>query len=321
MAQFARADCRVVSVGEAMIEFAPLGDNLYRRGFAGDTLNSAWHMAALLGDKARVGFLSRVGSDPYSDAFVTFLEDSGLDASLIGRDPARTMGLYVIALDGAERSFTYWRDSSAARRLADDEAALDTAFADAGLIHTSGITLAVIGEAGRRNLIAALGRARAKGAVVSFDPNARLKLWPDPEAFRRACRDMLAVTDVALPSFDDEAAVWGDADPRATAARIGGLGVGEIVVKNGPGEVAIAFGGEVFTAPTPAAAQVRDTTGAGDSFNAGYLAARLAGGAPYEAATLGQEVARVVIGHTGALAPWEDLAAPRERVQRALTSR
>ena len=152
----------VVGIGEAMVEFAPLGDSLYRRGFAGDTLNTCWHIAQLLGESRRVGFLTRVGADPYSSQFLEFVESSGLDASRILRDPTLNIGLYVISLAGAERSFTYWRDTSAARRLADDRGALDEAIADAGLIHLSGITLAVVGETGRLNLLSGLtSRARA----------------------------------------------------------------------------------------------------------------------------------------------------------------
>ncbi len=310
----------VVGVGEAMVEFAAVGDGFYRRGFAGDTLNACWHMAALLGDKARVAFLTRVGTDPDSSAFVEFVEQSGLDMSLIGRDATRAIGLYVISLSGAERSFTYWRDASAARLLADDRDAIDAAFDDAGLIYASGITLAVLGETGRRNLIAALAAARGKGSVVAFDPNARLRLWPDADAFRRASRAMLAVTDIALPSFDDEAQVWGDSDPEATAVRIGALGVREIAVKNGARPVTLSIDGVVVYAPTPPAAEVRDTTGAGDSFNAGYLAGRIAGMAPLEACALGQRVARAVIGHYGALAARQDLADSAQSVQHAMTN-
>jgi 2-dehydro-3-deoxygluconokinase len=302
----------IVGIGEAMVEFAPVGDGLYRRGFAGDTLNTCWHMAQLLGDRRRVGYLTRVGADPYSLQFVEFGESSGLDARRILRDPTRNIGLYVISLAGAERSFTYWRETSAARRLANDRRALDEAIADVGLIHLSGITLAVIGEAGRRNLMAALEVARSRGSIVSFDPNVRLRLWPDAETLRRSTRAMMAVTDIALPSFDDEAQVWRDADPEATAARIGGYGVRETVVKNGAADVTIASGGDIRSIPTAAVSEIRDTTGAGDSFNAGYLAGRVVGMTALQSCE--QKVAGEVISHFGALAPKETLAAFRATV-------
>ena len=86
----------------------------------------------------------------------------------------RSIGLYVISLSGAERSFSYWRDSSAARRLADDPDELAAGISGGGLIHISGITLAIIGEVGRRNLLKALDAARSREALFlmtqMFDP-------------------------------------------------------------------------------------------------------------------------------------------------------
>jgi 2-dehydro-3-deoxygluconokinase len=228
----------VLGIGEAMVEFVPVGGETYRRGFAGDTLNTCWH-----------------------------LDD----------------------LDG-----------------------LIEATRDCGLLHVSGITLAVIGDTGRRHLIDALRQARRAGAVVSFDPNVRLRLWRDASELRAATQAMLEVVDIALPSFDDEAAVWGDADPEATLARLEAAGVPEIVVKNGAGEVVYAVAGRRGRLPTPEVTNLRDTTGAGDSFNAGYLAGRLVGLAPLESCRLGQQVAGEVIGHYGALAPREALAATRD---------
>ena len=304
----------IVGVGEAMIEFAAVGDDLYRRGFAGDTLNTCWHLAQLLGSQARVGYATRVGGDAFSQAFVDFLGVHGIDAAHVQRDAERVMGLYVISLAGAERSFSYWRDASAARRLADDPGRLAAAMATAALIHVSGITLAVIGAVGRRHLIAALAEARAAGAVVSFDPNVRLRLWADVAELKAASEAMFAATDIALPSFDDEALVWGDADPDATLARIAAFGVEEIAVKNGAGEVALRVQGRVERATTPPAAEIRDTTGAGDSFNAGYLAARFVGLEPLPACGMAQAVATQTIACFGALPPAESLGGIRDRL-------
>ena len=286
----------IVAVGEAMVEFAPAGAGLYARAFAGDALNTLWYLARL-GAPARL--LTRVGTDSLSDGFVAFLSESGIGAGAVSRDPERTMGLYLIELDGAERRFLYWRETSAARRLADDAGALDAGLAGATLLHVTGITLAIIGVEGRRNLVAALGRARENGAKVSFDPNLRRRLWPDDATAREAQAALYAVTDIALPSFDDEAALWGDATPEATAARLATLGVSEIVVKNGAGGAHVHGGGEVRAHSVEA----RDTTGAGDSFNAGYLAARLAGHTRLDACGFAHRLAGEVVRWPGALAP------------------
>lgn len=310
----------VLGIGEAMLEFAPVGGDLYRRGFAGDTLNTCWHMAQILGPHAQVGYFTRVGVDAFSDQLVDFIESSRMDARTILRDPERSLGLYLISLQGAERHFSYWRDSSAARCLADDVAALAEATQDSSLIHVSGITLAVIGDRGRRNLIDVLRQARSAGAVVSFDPNVRARLWQDRSELRLAMQAILEVVDIALPSFDDEAQLWGDVDPEATLTRLELAGVTEIVVKNGALDMSYSAAGRRGLAPTPEIRDVRDTTGAGDAFNAGYLAARLAGMDPLGSCGVGQAVAGKVIGHYGALAPTDALTAIRDSIDARATN-
>lgn len=294
---------RVLGIGEVMLEFASTGGDAYRRGFAGDSFNTCWHMSQLLGDQARIGYCTRVGVDVFSDQLVAFMASGGIDARHVSRDPERTLGLYVISLRGAERQFSFWRETSAARRLAHDPVALREATRDAGLIHISGITLAVVGELGRRHLLQALDEARQHGAVVSFDPNLRVSLWSDLADLRRATQAALEVADIVLPTFEDETQLWGDLTPEATLERLAHAGVEEAVVKNGAAELVYMAEGHRACLPTPPVANVLDTTGAGDAFNAGYLAARLLGSAPAQACRVGQVVAGEVIGHHGALAP------------------
>ena len=299
----------MVAVGEAMVELAPVGAGTYRRGYAGDTFNTAWHMAQALRGRAKVGFVTRVGVDRISEDFVGELADDGLDVAQIGRDPLRTMGLYLIELNGVERSFHYWRDTAAARGLAADPADLARAFAGVGLIHLSGITLAILPAADRDTLFAALALARRHGALVSFDPNIRPRLWSSMAEVRQTIPTMLALTDIALPSFDDEAAVWGDANPAATIARFAAAGVAEVAVKDGPGPVSFLSLGTIATLPTPSVDGIRDTTGAGDGFNAGYLAARLLGQSPRTAVQVGQGFSGEVIRHFGARLPKANVPA------------
>lgn len=294
---------KTVAIGEAMIEMAPVGNGHYRRGYAGDTFNTAWHMSQALGQRAQVGFVTRVGQDKVSDAFVAELAGDGLDVSTIGRDPDRSMGLYLIELDGVERSFHYWRKDSAARLLAEDPNWLEAALDGTSLIHLSGITVAILSANARMNLLKALKTARLKGARVSFDPNIRPNLWSSVDEVHTTIPRFLEATDIALPSFDDERAHWGDVSPDATIARFASTGVSEIVVKNGAGPMSALSEGNKFVVETPAVSGIRDTSGAGDAFNAGYLAARLIGCDPAAAVVQGQKVSAEVIRHFGARIP------------------
>jgi 2-dehydro-3-deoxygluconokinase len=149
---------------------------------------------------------------------------------------------------------------------------------------------------------------------VAFDPNIRLRLWPDRGQMTAALNRAHALADISLPGFDDEAAAFGDAAPQATAERIAALGAGEVVVKNGPAPALIRWGAGMAQVAPPPVPDARDTTGAGDSFNAGYLAARLRGDAPDQAAACGHALAAEVIRHPGALIPETALTPFRKRM-------
>jgi 2-dehydro-3-deoxygluconokinase len=300
---------RIVGIGEAMVELSPAGEGLYRLGFAGDTFNTVWHMAQLLGDRAAVGFCTRIGIDALSDRFAGELAGDGLDPAFVGRDEARHMGLYLIELSGTERSFQYWRGESAACSLADQPARLEESLAGTSLIHVSGITLAILAPPARKRLQQALGVARRAGARVSFDPNVRPILWPSLDEARAAILTMVGIADIVLPSFDDERLLWGDASPADTVRRYRDLGVAETTVKNGSGPVICAMPGEQQWLPTPPVAGIVDTTGAGDAFNAGYLAARCRGLGQSDAVAAGRAVSAEVLRSAGARAHRDTIRA------------
>ncbi|MDD7971910.1 sugar kinase [Roseinatronobacter alkalisoli] len=294
----------ILSIGEAMVELSQSDQAEYwRLGIAGDTLNTAWYLRRLLGEDWRVGYLSRVGEGRFSQRMLDFLTTEGIDATHVSRDPSREIGLYAISLDQGERSFSYWRDSSAAKALADDPARLHDALAGCKIAYLSGITIAILPPKARATLLDALKAARAAGTQVIFDPNLRPRLWDNTTTMRESVETTAALADLVLPSFDDEAAHFGDADMQTTINRYLTLGAGHVVVKNGGGPM--CFGGAHGTGDimdlipeTPV-----DTTSAGDSFNAGYLAAWLNGADCTTAIRAGHALSREVIGHRGALVP------------------
>lgn len=300
----------VLSIGEAMVELSraeAAGPDLWRMGFAGDTLNTAWYLRARLPADWQVDYLTRLGTDPFSPQMLAFLRQNGIGTRFIAADQGRSVGLYAIQLDAGERSFAYWRGQSAARELASDPALLDRAFAAADAVYLSGITLAIVPPAARADLIARLGTARAAGTLTAFDPNIRPKLWETPDAMRHWLTAAAAGASIVLPSFDDEATWFGDTDPSACAKRWAAAGAAEVVVKDGGGPITLLESGALCTLDVDPARPV-DSTGAGDSFNGGYLAARLQGRPPADAARYGHALALQVIARPGALVPFSDLA-------------
>ncbi|TPM25946.1 sugar kinase [Mesorhizobium sp. B2-3-4] len=297
----------IASIGECMLELSGQAGPNWRMGFAGDTFNTLWALHALSADRPAT-YVSAFGDDPFSQGQIAFFAENGIG---IGYSPVISgarPGLYAITLTGAERSFTYWRGDAAARQLASDPSALSKNLENQALVYFSGITLAILDATARGTLLAVVSKARAAGSTIAFDPNYRPRLWHSREEAQAAIIEALAVTDIALPTFPDEQMLFEDATPQATVERLGQR-VGEVVVKNGEAPALIARAGTLQQAAAVHVAAPADTTGAGDSFNGGYLAARLAGHDPLEAARRAHRVAAAVVQVRGALAPFETLRA------------
>ncbi len=304
----------IVSIGECMLELSGRGGEDWRMGFAGDTLNTLWALRALSDADDHATYVSAFGDDPFSRDQIAFFKDNGIG---IGQSPiiaGARPGLYAITLTGAERSFTYWRSDAAARQLASDPARLAKSLAGQSLAYFSGITLAILEPAARHVLFDALRAARKAGSTIAFDPNYRPRLWASPDLAKAALDEALSLCDIALPTFPDEQALYGDASPEVTADRLGKAGAPEIVVKNGELAALVCYGGVTQAVPAIHVANPVDTTGAGDSFNGSYLAARLAGCAPLDAAAKAHAVAAAVVQVRGALAPFENLRAAFAKV-------
>ena len=257
-----------LAIGECMIEMSGGQDNLWRMGFAGDTLNTLWYARAGL-DPADgpVGYFTALGDDAFSERMLAFLHQNGIETRLIRHIRGRRPGLYLIEQMAGDRHFSYWRDTSAARHLADDETALGEAMSQARLIYFSGITLAILGPEARTRLIALARAACAAGKIVAFDPNIRPALWKGSDAMHEVLTAAAAASTMVLPSFDDERRAFGDETPQATARRYHEAGAGEVVVKNGSAPFLVSSDGVATEIAVPSVAEVVDPTAAGDSFN------------------------------------------------------
>ncbi|WP_137155366.1 sugar kinase [Rhizobium sp. FKL33] len=298
---------RLLCIGECMIELASLGGDTFRKGFAGDTFNTAWYARAFLPGDWSVAYFTALGDDEASSDMEGFMQGAGIETGFIRRLPGLSPGLYMIHLKDGERSFSYWRSNSAAKRLADDDAALDAAISASDIVYFSGITLAILAPDARARLMTSVAKARAAGKLVAFDPNLRPRLWASLDEMRESITDGARVASLVLPGFDDEAVYFGDADVAATVARYRSLGVDTVLVKDGAKGATIATGDHQIHVPAAPVETVIDTTSAGDSFNGGYLARLAVGCAPEEAARFAARVAAEVIHHRGALIPRQTL--------------
>ena len=244
----------------------------------------------------------------------------GIGTELVLRCPGALPGLYMIQTDASgERRFSYWRDSAPARRLLalPEMSRVEATLLRHELIYLSGITLSLFDAAGRKRLFGILDHLRAQGGQVAFDTNFRPRGWPDRQAAVHAYGEILRRADTVLVSTEDHALLWGQTDTDRILSQLRAHGMRELVLKlSEPGCLVVASGGESVHVPALPCERVVDTTAAGDSFAAAFLAARAAGLDLRQAAESGHRLARAVIAHRGAIIPRdampERIAAPAQ---------
>ncbi|SHF88364.1 2-dehydro-3-deoxygluconokinase [Microbulbifer donghaiensis] len=310
---------RIAIIGECMLEMNL--DSDYRNhhdeprlaaglSFGGDTLNTALYMSRL---GAEVDYVTALGNDHLSDWMIRQWKAEGIGCDLVMRVENSTPGLYLIETDDSgERTFHYWRDRSPARRLLDNASVAHELFEklrEVQAIYLSGISLAIFSPYARECLFNFLAEYRRTGGKVIFDGNYRPRLWGSETLTRIAYEKVYSLTDIALPTLEDELALFGsEADDDSVAAdkiieRLQHWGVAEVVLKMGAdGCLVAARNSDPKLIPSHQVTPV-DTTAAGDSFNAGFLASKLAGDSLEQAAVEGHQLAAAVIQHRGAIIP------------------
>lgn len=292
---------QVACIGECMIELKQAEGGLFSRGYGGDTLNTSVYLARL---GVGVDYITALGDDPMSDEMVAGWSTEGIGISRVARLKGKLPGLYMIQTDAfGDRRFFHWRENAAARSLMDLPETHDIleSIATYDIIYLSAITLSIYSPQGRTKLMGALGSARKNGARIVFDTNFRARGWPDPDIARAVFGEAFAVSDIVLASPEDLLPLYPYESDEQLMARIP---CDEVVLKlTSPGSI-VRFGGVSHEVrPEPVTQPVVDTTAAGDSFSAAYIAARLAGAEPAEAAHAGHRLGGVVVCYPGAIIP------------------
>jgi 2-dehydro-3-deoxygluconokinase len=299
---------RIAIIGECMIELngAPFGT--MQQAYGGDSLNTAVYMARTAGQSVEIDYISALGTDAISDGMISRWQQEGINTDYVLRDLTRQPGLYLIQLDEqGERTFLYWRNQSAARYLVRHPAfaQVESHLKTVDMVYVSGISLAILPAEDRQQLVTLLGQLSRNGVEIAFDSNYRPTLWESADEARKCYKQILTFTDLALVTDDDEEALWGDTSSQDTLHRLRNNGVKHVVLKQGAKGCLFTD----FTTDTPELITttpintVIDTTSAGDSFNAGFLAGYLTNKTSRESALQGHQLAGTVIQHKGAIIP------------------
>ena len=274
----------IVTIGETMVLLygedttAPLrfGERL-KLDFAGADSNFAIAMSRL---GYRSAWISRLGDEPLGDLVLNAIAREGVDVSQVIRDPTRNTGLYLKHHDatGVTR-IQYYRRGSAASNLQPDDLSPDH-FRDARLVHLNGMTFA-LSESCARTMRRAVELTLDSGAMISLDLNLRLQLW-SIESAREAIGPVIQKSSAIFGTEEEFLDYFGVSDIDEALGAAVALGPRIAAAKMGPDGAVALVDGLRFAHGGYNAPAVVDVVGAGDGFDAGFLASYLRGLSPYE---------------------------------------
>jgi len=274
----------IVTIGETMVLLygedttAPLrfGERL-NLDFAGADSNFAIAMSRL---GYRSAWISRLGDEPLGDLVLNAIAQEGVDVSRVIRDPTRNTGLYLKHHDatGVTR-IQYYRRGSAASNMQPDDLSLDH-FRDTRLVHLNGMTFA-LSESCAGTMRRAVELGLSCGAMISLDLNLRLQLW-SIESARKALGPVIQKTSAIFGTEEEFLDYFGVFDIDEALGAAVALGPRIAAAKMGPDGAVALVEGLRFTHGGYRAPAVVDVVGAGDGFDAGFLASYLRGLSPYE---------------------------------------
>jgi fructokinase len=310
-------DPRVLVAGEALVDFLPGNEgplasvSTFTRRPGGAPANVAVGLSRL---ERPPWFWTRVGDDPFGTFLTRELAAAGVPERFVEHDPDAPTSLAFVAHEGAERSFTFYRDGTADTRLVPGRVP-DGVVDSVGWVVAGGVTLA--GGRSREATLDLLSLT-GDGTAVVFDANYRPELWPGVAAFREVVTAALADVDV-LKTTVEELALLGvevsDEEPvdsaRAAVERPDWpdtvlLTLGE------RGSLLVAGEGARWGPTTVRHAGFEvdavDTTGAGDALLAGAVAGFLDGEGPERALAFGNAVAALTTTEPGAQTAFPDRA-------------
>lgn len=299
-----RAMKKIALIGECMIELS-YQDSVLNENFGGDTLNTAIYLKRTASDLS-VNFITALGTDSFSQKMKKYWESEGIVCDYVLRDKNRLPGLYIIETDNTgERNFLYWRNDSAAKywmsHLESESVLASLKQFDA--IYLSGISLAILSEQDRLKLFNTLMEAKTHGVQIIFDNNYRPRLWPSHQIAQQVYQQILDITDIAFITADDDYLLWSDLNVDQIISRMSMYSLSTIVIKQGSLPCIVVTKEQVISVEAKQidSRNIIDTTAAGDSFSAGFLAAMSKGCNHKQSAEFAHNLASTVIQHKGAI--------------------
>ena len=301
----------VVTIGESMVQLTPVRSGLLRhaaqfdRYVAGAASNVAIGLVRM---GHRAGWISRVGADEFGACIRMNIRGEGVDTTQVMEDEEAPTGVYFKERRRPTRTRVhYYRRESAASRLVPGDLDADY-IGQAEYLHLTGITPALSSTC-RDTTWEAVRIAQEQGVAISLDPNVRSKLWSKEEA-RTVLEELIPNVHTLLLGREEAVLLSGESNPVAGARKLMEKGPSEVVVRlEEEGACSIGPGGDPLREEAISVDAV-EVVGAGDAFNAGYLAGRLRGWQRERALRLGNVLgglATTALGDVEGIPPWNDV--------------
>lgn len=294
----------ILGIGECMIELDADGDlaqaESYSRQVGGDVFNT---LAAASRLGCKTGFMSKIVDDAFGRVLEQAFSDYNIDTRYVQRltNGNVTNGLYFSALkaDG-DHEFLYYRNNSAATRLQPEEITAPI-ISQAKIVYATGVTQAISSSC-RKAVLRAFELAKKHNVIVAYDPNYRPKLWANRNDAINAVTEVLPYVDVLLPTMGDISQLFGHLDENNALEYFRLKGVQLVVLKKGNQGATMMFKQQVKKLPSQPTHHIKDTVGAGDAFNGGFLLGLILGESLENCGRIANIVAAKSLSQRGPLA-------------------
>ncbi len=260
------------SIGEVLIDFIPeqkgkaLKDVVsFEKAPGGAPANVA---AAVAKAGAKASMITKLGADAFGDFLVATLNEVGVNTDRVLRTTEANTALAFVSLkEDGERDFSFYRNPSADLLLNKEEID-ENWFGEGDILHFCSVDL--VESPMKQAHVKAIRSAKEKGAIISFDPNVRLPLWPDPQECRHTILQFLPEAHLVKISDEELEFITGLSDEKEA---INSLFIGDVkavIFTKGSEGADLYVGGECYRS-SGYHVSVQDTTGAGDAFIGGFL--------------------------------------------------
>jgi 2-dehydro-3-deoxygluconokinase len=295
----------VVVMGECMVEFSPNAkESSYKQSFAGDVFNTAVYLKRLQKSGTDVALLTAVGIDFISDSMIDDFLNHDINTQLVKRVIDRQPGAYLIQTsDEGERSFIYWRDTSAAKVSISqlDEYDKSKLIDQCDLFYFSGISIAILDESEREIFWKLVNELRGGGTQIVFDSNFRHSLWLSHDDAKQQFAKAFMQSDIVFAGVEDFVLLYQLDTFTEIDNFLNDYSIDEVIIKNGPDGVFYRSITEQLLIDIEPVKNVVDTTSAGDAFNSAFISAKINQLSSLDAIKQACQLSACVIQHKGAI--------------------